>query len=297
MPWQERFELNTMRLTDFDIYRDLLKEKSGLVVTQDKIYLLESRLGPVAKKWGYASLEAMTMALQSAPKPELVTDVVEAMTTNETSFFRDTRPFDQFKATILPKMMEKRAAAKKLRIWCAASSSGQEPYSLVMILEELKTKMPGWKVDILATDISNDILAQARQGIYTQFEVQRGLPIQMLMGHFTQDGDKWKLSDAVKKQVTFQKFNLLDNMAGLGKFDIIFCRNVLIYFDEPTKRGVLERMAKQIEPDGFLLLGGAETVLGITDEFRLMPDQRGLYVRKESPHLTAASAAPKTASV
>ncbi|MCK6419053.1 MAG: protein-glutamate O-methyltransferase CheR [Alphaproteobacteria bacterium] len=285
-----------MRLTDFDIYRDLLKEKSGLIITQDKIYLLESRLGPVAKKWGYPGLEALTLALQGAPKPELVNDVVEAMTTNETSFFRDTRPFDQFKAVILPKIMEKRAATKKIRIWCAAASSGQEPYSLVMILEEMKAKLPGWKVEILATDISNDILAQARQGVYTQFEVQRGLPIQMLMTHFVQDGDKWQISDAVKKQVTFQKFNLLDNMSALGRFDIIFCRNVLIYFDEPTKRGVLERMAKQCENDGFLLLGGAETVLGITEEWRLLPEQRGLYVRKDSPHLTTAPAVSKTAS-
>jgi chemotaxis protein methyltransferase CheR len=286
-----------MRLTDFDVYKDLLKEKSGLVITTDKTYLLESRLSPIVKKWGYASLDALTVNLQAAPNAELVNDVVEAMTTNETSFFRDTRPFDQFKAAILPTMLERRAAQRRIRIWCAACSSGQEPYSLIMILEELKAKLAGWRIDILATDISNDILNQAKQGVYTQFEVQRGLPITMLMGHFVQNGDKWHLSDAIKNRVTFQRFNLLDSMATLGRFDIVFCRNVLIYFDEATKRQILERMAKQMEPDSFLLLGGAETVLGITDAFALLPQQRGLYALKDSPLLTAASPAMKAAAV
>ena len=275
-----------MKLTDFDIYRTLLKDRSGLVITEDKVYLLESRLGPVAKKWGYNSLETMTIALQGVPDKDLIVDIVEAMTTNETSFFRDSRPFDMFKDHLLKYMKDARNTQKRLRIWCAAASSGQEPYSLAMILKEAAAEYPGWSFDILATDISNEILDQARQGLYSQFEVQRGLPIQMLMKYFEQQPDqKWKITNEIKNMVKYDNFNLLAPMTALGNFDIIFCRNVLIYFDEATKGDILTRMSKIIAPDGFLMLGGAETVMGITDEFVPLPDKRGVYVTKTSSHL------------
>lgn len=277
-----------MKISDFDLYRDLLKEKSGLSLTQDKSYLLESRLSPVAKKWGYDSLEAMSVKLRGVPDRALINDIVEAMTTNETSFFRDIKPFELFRESILPYMKQARATRKKLRIWCAASSSGQEPYTLAIMLKEAAVQFPGWNFEILATDISNEILAQAREGVYSQFEVQRGMPITLLLKYFTQNGDKWKLNDDVLKMVRFDNFNLLDPMARLGTFDVVFCRNVLIYFDEQTKGKVLNNIAKQIEPDGFLLLGGAETVIGITDAFKPMPDCRGLYVQPASTHLKAA---------
>ena len=235
-----------MKITDFDIYKDLLKEKSGLVLSQDKSYLVESRLNPVAKKWGYDSLEAMTMTLQGVPDKELVRDIVEAMTTNETSFFRDSRPFDLFKDTVLKYMKEARAPRRRLRIWCAAASSGQEPYTIAMLLKEAAMEFPGWSFEIIATDISHDILNLAREGRYTQFEVQRGLPIQLLMKYFTQDGDRWQIKDDIRKMVKYDYFNLLDPMTKLGTFDIIFCRNVLIYFDEQTKGAVLNKMAQQI---------------------------------------------------
>ncbi len=280
-----------MHITEFDIYKDLLKQKSGLVITPDKSYLLESRLGPVAKKWGYADLSSLTKALQGVADKELVNDVIEAMTTNETSFFRDTRPFDMFRDVVMPYMMQKRASSRRLRIWCAAASSGQEPYSLCMILKEMGAKLSGWNIEIVGTDISNDILDQARAGIYSQFEVQRGMPIQMLMSYFTQDADKWKIKDDIKKMVQYKYFNLLDSMTALGKFDVVFCRNVLIYFDEKTKGEVLGRMAKQMVEDSFLFLGGAETVLGITDAFKPVPDRRGLYALDGSSHLAPPAAA------
>lgn len=276
-----------MKITDFDLYKDLLKDKSGLVLSQDKSYLLESRLNPIAKQWGYDTLDAMTMALHGVPDPALIKDIVEAMTTNETSFFRDSRPFELFQDTVLTYMRSKRTHLQTIRIWCAACSSGQEPYTLAIVLKELEKQYPGWKFEILATDLSSDILEQAREAKYSQFEVQRGLPIQLLMKYFTQQGDKWQLNDTIRKMVRFEEFNLLTPMHKLGRFDVVLCRNVLIYFDDETKTKVLESIAQQLQGDAFLFLGGAETVLGITDKFKPVPNKRGLYALDGSVHLSA----------
>ena len=278
-----------MKTTDFDLYKDLLKKKSGLVLTPDKSYLLESRLTPVAKKWGFENLEAMSAKLIGVPDPKLVVDIVEAMTTNETSFFRDTKPFDIFKGTVLPFVAKNNISQRKLRIWCAAASSGQEPYTISMILKEEAAKLPGWNIEILATDISHDILTIAKAGVYSQFEVQRGLPIQYLMKYFVQKEEKWAIKDEVKSIIKYDYFNLLNPLTPLGTFDVIFCRNVLIYFDEATKRMILDNMSKQLHNNGFLFLGGAETVLGITDKFKPVPEKRGLYALNGSQHLTAAA--------
>lgn len=274
-----------MKLTDFDLYKDLLLEKSGLMLSSDKTYLLDSRLSPVAKKWGFQTLEAMTAALRGMPDQKLVNDIVEAMTTNETSFFRDMTPFNMLREIVFPYMLEARKIKRSLNFWCAAASSGQEPYSIAFILKELEqSAMAGWRNKILGTDISHEILEQARAGIYSQFEVQRGLPIQMLMAHFTQQEEKWHLNDEIKRMVEYKLFNLLDSMSMLGRFDIVFCRNVLIYFNEETKADVLRRIAGQMEPDGFLFLGGAETVLGMDTPFAAVPSGRGLYALKDSVH-------------
>lgn len=281
-----------MKLTDFEVYRDLLKSRSGLVLTQDKSYLLESRLNPVAKKWGYANLEAMTLVLKGVPNKEMINDIVEAMTTNETSFYRDIKPFELLKGTVLPYFVKNNArTSKRLRIWCAAASSGQEPYTIAMTLREEAAKMPGWTFEIIATDISHEILDQAKQGIYTQFEVQRGLPITHLVKYFTQNGDKWHINQDIKSMIKFQYFNLLDSMTSLGQFDIIFCRNVLIYFDQPTKKAVMEKQSQLLAKDGYYFLGGAETVLGITEALKNVPDTRGLYARSDSIHVQAKPAA------
>jgi len=271
-----------MLTADFDIYKDLLKTESGIIITPDKAYLLDSRLTPVARRWGHEDLDAMAAALRGAPDKRLVKEIVEAMTTNETSFFRDTRPFNLFKHAVLPYITQQRQNTRRLKIWCAACSSGQEPYSLSMILKEEAEKHGVFQTDILGTDISEDILEQARTAIYSQFEVQRGLPIQLLMKYFEQTDKKWQLKDDIRKMVRYRYFNLLDSMTMLGTFDIIFCRNVLIYFDEATKRDILGRMSKCLAPDGVLYLGGAETVLGVTDAFKPITGVRGLYAHADS---------------
>ncbi len=283
-----------MRISDFDLYKDLLKEKSGLTLTPDKSYLLDSRLTPVARKWNFANLEVMTMNLRGVPSPELVKDVVEAMTTNETSFYRDSKPFDQFRDIVIPHLLK--ARNKRARIWCAASSTGQEPYSLSMLIKENSAKLSGWNFEIVATDIDTGVLELARKGEYSQFEVQRGLPIQMLMKYFEQKEDRWVLKNEIRSMVQYKYFNLLDNMAALGKFDIIFCRNVLIYFDRETKAKVLANMANLLPDDGFLFLGGAETVLGITDVFKPLDNTRGIYVKQNSTIVAPPAAPASTAA-
>jgi chemotaxis protein methyltransferase CheR len=266
-----------MNIDDFNLLSKLIKDRSGLTLTKDKAYLLESRLLPVARKWNLKSLDELVMRLRTRSEAGLVRDVVEAMTTNESFFFRDIKPFDQFKQVVLPYMLQARGTTRNIKVWSAACSSGQEPYTLSMMLKEERMKLTGWNVDILATDLSTDILAKAQAGLYSQFEVQRGLPIQLLVKYFKQAGDRWQIDSAIREMVRYRPFNLLDDLSGLGQFDVIFCRNVLIYFDQPTKQMVLERMAKQLAPDGFLYLGGAETVVGITDKFQPMANHRGIY--------------------
>lgn len=279
-----------MRISDFDLYKDLLKEKSGLTLTPDKSYLLDSRLTPIARKWNYPTLEAMTHILRGMPSSDLVKDVVEAMTTNETSFFRDLKPFDQFRDVILPHLIKSRPS-KKLRIWCAACSTGQEPYSIAMLLKENTAKLLGWQFEIIGTDIDTGVIEQAKKAEYSQFEVQRGLPIQMLMKYFEQKADSWALKQDIKSMVQFKHFNLLTPMAGLGKFDVVFCRNVLIYFDRETKETVLKNMSAVLPEDGFVILGGAETVLGITDVLKPMDNTRGIYIRPTCKTIVAPAAA------
>jgi chemotaxis protein methyltransferase CheR len=273
----------------FTLLSSLVRERSGLVLTPDKGYLLESRLLPVARKWEQKSVAELAALLRGKPNPKLIRDIVEAMTTNESFFFRDIKPFDQFKSLVLPHLLKKRAAGKSIRIWSAACSSGQEPYSLAMILNEHRLQLAGWKVEIVATDLSTEILDKARAGLYSQFEVQRGLPIQLLVKYFTQEGDRWQVDAGIRNMVAFRPFNLLDDLGSLGRFDVIFCRNVLIYFDQPTKAKVLDAMSRQLAPDGHLYLGGAETVLGITDKLQPLPEHRGIYVHG------AAATAPRAA--
>ncbi|MEP0520059.1 MAG: protein-glutamate O-methyltransferase CheR [Hyphomicrobiales bacterium] len=262
---------------EFKYFADFLKAKSGIILAADKSYLVESRLAPIARRAGHESVADMINAIRRAPSGPLAIDAVDAMTTNETFFFRDKTPFDNFNDTVMPAMLEARRLKRKLRIWCAAASTGQEPYSLAICIEEMRAKMKGWNVEIVGTDLSSEALAKAREGRYTQFEVQRGLPINLLLKYFTQDGETWKVNDDLKKKVSFKPLNLLDSFTAMGKFDIIFCRNVLIYFDPKTKKDILDRLARTMEPDGFLALGAAETVVGISEQFKPIPQKRGLY--------------------
>ena len=278
---------------DYEYLRKLLRERSGLVLAPEKQYLIESRLMPVARGAGCASITDLVRRLREPDSEPLRAEITEAMTINESFFFRDKIPFDRFRDTVLPALLTARARTKRFRIWCAAASTGQEPYSLAMMLKNMQEKFSGWRIEILATDISNEVLEKARTGIYSQFEVQRGLPIQMLMQHFEQVGEQWRLSEAIRKMVQFRQLNLLADFASLGTFDVVFCRNVLIYFDQATKVGVLERIYRQLAPDGFFLMGAAETVVGLTNIFVPLAEKRGLYVRAEpqpqKPKLTAAA--------
>jgi chemotaxis protein methyltransferase CheR len=280
-----------MNRNDFDQICKLLKQESGLVLSPDKAYLLESRLLPVARKWKLATFDDLAKSLRAnTADVGLVHDVVEAMTTNESFFFRDTRPFEQFKEIVIPAMLKGRADQKRIRVWSAACSSGQEPYSLAMILADLGAQIAGWQIEIVATDLSTEMLTRAREGIYSQFEVQRGLPINLLVKYFKQVGDRWQINDKLRAMVNFREFNLLTDPAPLGRFDVVFCRNVLIYFDQDTKAKVLDGIARQMPADGFLFLGGAETVLGLTDKFQLLPGQRSVYglVPKRAPMAATA---------
>jgi chemotaxis protein methyltransferase CheR len=269
---------------EFDYLCKLLKERSGLVLTRDKAYLLESRLLPVARKVDLKSVDELVAAVRMRPNGDLARDVVEAMTTNESFFFRDIKPFDQFKNFVLLELMKARAARRSIRIWSAACSSGQEPYTLAMLLAEQQAKLAGWTIDIVATDLSTEILDKAQAGLYSQFEVQRGLPIQYLMKYFKQQGERWQIDQAIRNRVRFRVFNLLEEPGSLGGFDVIYCRNVLIYFDQPTKTVVLDRLSRIIAADGYLFLGGAETVLGISDKFHAAPENRGVYCPASAAH-------------
>ncbi len=286
---------------DYDYLRKLLKERSGLMLAGDKQYLVESRLLPVARRCGAAGLAGLIQKLKAPENEALIVDVVEAMATNESLFFRDKIPFDHFRDTIMPALLVARASQKRIRIWCAAASTGQEPYSLAMSLREMGSQLAGWRTEILATDFSLEVLEKAKAGVYSQFEVQRGLPIQMLVKYFTQVGELWQIAPEIRAMVQYRPFNLLHDCAQLGRFDVVFCRNVLIYFDQKTKIEVLERIARVLEPDGYLVLGAAETVVGLTSSFKPIPDRRALYgpnaahihtlAMKPVPRVAAASGA------
>jgi chemotaxis protein methyltransferase CheR len=268
---------------DLAFIQQFVQQRTGIHLTPEKRYLVETRLDPVMRELQIPTFELLTTLLRQADRT-VATAVIDAITTNETLFFRDKNPFELFEKTILPALIQARAPGGRIRIWCAACSSGQEPYSLAMILDEMKPRLAGITVEIIATDISERILDQAREGSYSQFEVQRGLPIRMLLKHFTQEGTRWRISRSLADMVQFRSLNLLLPFQNLGTFDLVMCRNVLIYFAEATKRDVLHRLSAAIAPDGYLMLGGAETVLGLCADLAPHKTERSLYVRAGSQH-------------
>ena len=275
---------------DYAFLSDLLKKESGLSLTVGKEYLVTSRLDPVAASMGLTNLEGLVRRLRIHPDAELVQTVCEAMTTNETLFFRDAKPFENLQQVVFPALTEARRNLRRLRIWCAACSTGQEPYSIAMMIEATFPELKTWQVEILGTDISTEALERARAGRYTQFEVQRGLPVQMLVRFFKQEGRDWVAVREIRNRVTFREFNLLQPFAQLGQFDIIFCRNILIYLDTPTKSAVLRRLAGVLARDGYLFLGGAETVLGLSDEFERAEFKGNSYTLRRMSNPAASSA-------
>jgi len=271
-----RFERQPVTPPDYEYLRKLLKDHSGLDLSSDKQYLIESRLLPLSRKAGLAGISELVQKMKGGSSA-IIAQVVEAMTTNETFFFRDKVPFDHFRDSIMPEILKARANRKSIRIWCAAGSTGQEPYSLAICLKEMGAALAGWRVEIIATDLSQEVLEKSKAGIYSQFEVQRGLPIQMLVKYFKQTGEFWQINADMRAMIQHRQLNLLHDFSQLGVFDVIFCRNVLIYFDQDTKINIFNRLAKATEPDGFLVLGAAETVVGLTDVFKPFPERRGLY--------------------
>jgi chemotaxis protein methyltransferase CheR len=260
----------------FNEVAGLVRRRAGIVLTEDKSYLLETRLGPVLSRFGFGSLGALGEKLRAVPGEALERAVVEALTTHESSFFRDGRPFDHLRAA-LPRLAAGKGGGERLRIWSAACSTGQEAYSVAMLAQEVLGPAAGARLEILGTDISRDVVAKAREGAFSQFEVQRGLAIRALMTHFVQEGTRWRVKPELRAMVRFEERNLLADCGALGRFDVIFCRNVLIYFDPPTKTRVLEMLARQMAPHGVLYLGAAETVIGLTERLVPVPGERGVY--------------------
>jgi chemotaxis protein methyltransferase CheR len=267
-----------MNAAEFSFLSDLLRRRSGLVLTPNKIPLVRSRLLPVARRFGFKKVDALMRELQYG-REALVRAVTEAMTTNESFFFRDPEAFENFEEMILPALLKRRAASKRFRIWSAACAMGQEPYSLAMILDDHRLGERGWDVDLLATDFNSDSVARAKEGLYAQFEIKRGLSLRRVIGHFVQEEAGWRISDPLRRAVNFRAFNLLDSFGWIGEVDVIFCRNVLMYFDSETKADVLRRLAHVVAPDGYLVLGQNETASGFTTAFT--ETSPGLYQRTQ----------------
>ena len=263
---------------DFLYLADLLRRRSGLVLTQQKSHLIESRLAPVTRRFGFKDIAALLNELQHGHEA-LAGAVTEAMTINDSAFFRDRKTFEEFRDIVLPALLVQRAAKKRLRIWCAACAAGQEPYSIAMILSDCKLAAQGWTIDLIATDISSEIVARAVEGLYSQFEVQRGLPIRRLVTNFTQEGGNWRIAEHLRRMVTYRIFNLLDSYDWLQEVDVVFCRNVLMYFDQKTRGSVLERIGGILAPDGSLLVGPAESIAGLTSGLVQTEHAPGLYYR------------------
>lgn len=271
---------------DFEYLVRVLKECSGIALSEDKQYLVESRLLPVVRKHGLGNIHNLVEEMQQQEKSArgmdanpLLSDVVEAMTTNETSFFRDTKPFDQFRKIILP-LLFGQSREGPLRFWSAAGSTGQEAYTVAMCLTEEKDKLAGRPLDILATDIAHRVLEKAREGEYTQFEVQRGMPITMLVKYFEQEKDVWRVKESIRAMVRFERQNLLEDFSALGPFDVVFCRNVLIYFEVKTKKDILKRMARALKPGGFLFLGSSESIFDLSKDFKPVEGTTSVYQLK-----------------
>ena len=256
-----------MNPSDFEFLSRWLRERSGLVLTPGKEYLVDSRLLPLAQSEGLADIAALVRELRRSSTTPLATAVVEAMTTNESLFFRDKKPFEDLKDVIVPELIEARATKRNLRIWCAACSTGQEPYSVLMLLGENFPQLQSWHVEVVATDLDTKAIERAKKGLYSQMEVQRGLPIQYLLKYFRQVEKSWQIIDELRHRITWKQWNLLDSFAGLGQFDMILCRNVLIYFDESLKKDIFQKLAKSLRGDGPLILGAAETVFGLSSQF------------------------------
>jgi chemotaxis protein methyltransferase CheR len=280
----------TLTAQEFAFISGLVRRDAAIVLEAGKEYLVEARLLPLARQSGVPTVSEFVTRAQQRPEPETHRRIVDALTTNETSFFRDGEPFAQLTSTIVPDLVSRRGATRNLKVWSAACSSGQEPYTLAMVLQDALPS--GWTFDIVGTDISTEMLERAEHGEYSQLEVNRGLPASLLVRHFERTGMSWRVSASIRKAVSYRRVNLAAQLPAMGPFDIVFLRNVLIYFDVETKRQVLQRVNSTLRPDGWLFLGSAETTIGIDDRFERVVAGRTSAYRPRA----AANAVPVSAS-
>ncbi len=259
--------MTALSTVDFDYVAELVRRESAIVLESTKSYLVESRLAPLARRHGLPGVPELVATLRANRLAGLRTEVVEAMTTNETSFFRDVNPFMALERAVIPDLIAKRAASRQLRMWSAACSSGQEPYSLALLIRQQFPALIGWDLRILASDPSAEMLGRAAAGRFSQLEVNRGLPAPLLVRYFTRDGSSWQISDEIRQMIEFRALNLVQRWSTLPPLDVVFMRNVLIYFDMETKREILAQVRRVLQPDGYLFLGAAETTLNIDDAF------------------------------
>jgi len=274
-----------MKPVNYEYIAKFLLDKSALSLGAGKDYLLDSRLLPLAKGMNLPGIDELVELLKSNPNGDLATSVVEAMTTNETLFFRDSTPFEEMIQTFIPEIVKTRQSTRTLRIWCAACSTGQEPYSIAMMLmENFPTLIANWQIEFLCTDIDNQVLKRAQDGIYSSFEVQRGLTPVLLRKYFEQlNSNQWKIREPLRQMMTFKQLNLLADYGPIGLFDIIMCRNVLIYFETDTKRKILERLSRHLASHGCLFLGAAETIIGITQKYQRATGTRSAVYQHAQP--------------
>lgn len=270
--------MSSLSKTDFEFVKNLVLKHAAIVLETGKEYLVESRLAPLARQEGLASFEELIARMRAQPSNGLHWKVVEAMTTNETSFFRDIHPFDALKKSVLPDLLTKRASERKLNIWCAASSSGQEPYTVAMVLREHFPTLANWTIRFIASDISNEMVTRSREGRYSQLEVNRGLPATLLVKYFQKQGTEWQIKDDLRRIIEFQQVNLAEAWPSWPPMDIVLMRNVMIYFNVETKKTILGKIRRLLRPDGYLFLGGAETTMNLDDAFeRVQLDKSGCY--------------------
>lgn len=257
----------TLSQDEFKYVSALVREKSAIVLEEGKEYLVESRLTALARTLKYDGINSLISDLRFKKKPDLVNHVIEAMTTNETLFFRDRHPFEALQEDIIPELIERRSKEKRLTMWCAASSSGQEPYSVCILLREHFPELRDWDIEFLATDISELMLNRTREGIYSQLEINRGMPARLMVKYFTKEGATWQAKPELREMITTRQLNLVGNWGSIPPCDIVFIRNVLIYFDTDVKRTILGKIRRLLNPGGTVLLGGSETTIHIDDEY------------------------------
>ena len=267
---------------DFAYVRDVVYRQAAIVLEKEKNYLVEARLTPLVRRHGFDSLEALVAQMRTQPQNGMQWHVIEAMTTNETSFFRDVYPFDLLKKSVLPELIKKRAALRQLNIWCAAASSGQEPYTILMVLRDSFPELASWKINFIATDISKEMIDRCREGCFSQLEVNRGMPAPLLVKYFSKIGTEWQIKEELRRAIDFRQMNLAQSWPALPPIDFIFMRNVLIYFDFETKKQILARVRKTMKPDGYFFLGGAETTLNIDESFKRVQIDKAAYYQLAS---------------